>query len=118
MNSTAWQKRFRRLATVVGTVSSLYLLVSYTLDRLREARVTALKDRQIKDRYVSRFTEVRFKMLMIQIEITFHNTPLDDIIHPVCSATDAGQPAGGPIPNRADFPGITGNVNGIFCSKY
>lgn len=65
MNSTAWQKRFRRLATVVGTVSSLYLLVSYTLDRLREARVTALKDRQIKDRYVSSMTEVRRQLLII-----------------------------------------------------
>lgn len=118
MNSTAWQKRFRRLATVVGTVSSLYLLISYTLDRLREARVTALKDRQIKDRYVYRSSEVRSKMLMIQTEVTFHNAPLDDIIHAICSATDAGQPAGGPIPNRANFAGFTGNVNGFFCSQY
>ena len=52
MSTNAWQKRFRRLATLVGTVSSLYLLVSFALDRLREARVLALKDRQVKDRYV------------------------------------------------------------------
>ena len=118
MNSAAWQKRFRRLATVVGTVSSLYLLVSYTLDRLREARVTALKDRQIKDRYVHRSAEVPSEVLMVQTEVTFHHTLIDDLIHPICSAPDPGQPAGGPIPNRADFSGFTGNVNGIFCSKY
>ena len=118
MNSTAWQKRFRRLATVVGTFTSLYLLVSYTLDRLREARVTALKDRQIKDRYVSISTGVLFKVLMIQTEVTFHNTPIDDLIHPICPSPYPGLPAGGPIPNRADFTGITGNVNGIFSSQY
>jgi len=116
MNSTAWQKRLRRLATVVGTVSSLYLLVSYTLDRLREARVTALKDRQMKDRYVHRSAEVPTEVLMIQTEVTFHDTPLDDIFHPICSAPDPGQSAGGPIPNRADFSGIAGNVNGIISS--
>jgi hypothetical protein len=116
MNSTAWQKRFRRLATVVGTVSSLYLLVSYTLDRLREARVTALKDRQIKDRYVYWSTQVLLKLLMLQIEVSFHNTLIDNLVHPICSPPDPRQPAGGSIPNRASFSGITGNVNGIFSS--
>jgi hypothetical protein len=57
-------------------------------------------------------------MLMIQIEVTFHNAPLDDIIHLICSPPDPGQPAGGPIPNRANFAGITGDVNGFFCSQY
>jgi hypothetical protein len=57
-------------------------------------------------------------MLMIQIKVTFHNASIDDLIHPVRPTTDAGQSTGGPIPNRADFTGIAGNVNGFFCSQY
>jgi hypothetical protein len=55
-------------------------------------------------------------VLMIQVEITFHDAPINHIIHPVCSPPDTGQPIGGPIPNRADFTGITGDVNGVFSS--
>lgn len=47
---TPWQRRFRKLAVFAGTLSSLYLLANYTFDRLREARVRALKDREVKDR--------------------------------------------------------------------
>jgi peroxin-3 len=58
MPPTAWQKRFRRLAVAAGTISSLYLLLNYALDRMREARVRALKDRQVKDRWVYSMSKV------------------------------------------------------------
>lgn len=44
-----WQRRFRRLFFFVGTASTFYLLSSYFLDRLKENRLRAIKEKKHKD---------------------------------------------------------------------
>ena len=48
-NDARWQRRFRRLLLFVGTATSFYLVSSYILDRLREARARAIKEKREKD---------------------------------------------------------------------
>ena len=47
--SNPWSRRFRRLLVFGTTASTFYLISSYILDRLRETRVKALKERQERD---------------------------------------------------------------------
>ena len=47
--SNPWQRRLRRLFVFVGTASTFYILVSYALDRMRAARVKAIKDKKERD---------------------------------------------------------------------
>jgi peroxin-3 len=44
-----WSRRLRRLFFFAGTVSTIYLLSSFALERMREARVRALKERKERD---------------------------------------------------------------------
>lgn len=49
-----WTRRFRRLLVFGTTASTFYIVASYILGRLREARVRALKERQERDLFVDR----------------------------------------------------------------
>jgi len=44
-----WQRRLRRLFFFLGSASTIYLIASYTFDRLREARIKASKERRGRD---------------------------------------------------------------------
>lgn len=56
--SNPWSRRFRRLLVFGTTASTFYLISSYILDRLRETRVKALKERQERDLLKSHFTSL------------------------------------------------------------
>jgi peroxin-3 len=47
--TTPWQKRTKRLAYAVGAATSVYLVASYALDRMRQSRIKGLKERKAKD---------------------------------------------------------------------
>ncbi|XAO23460.1 hypothetical protein I312_102238 [Cryptococcus bacillisporus CA1280] len=53
-----WQRRFRRLFFFVGTASTFYLLSSYFLDRLKENRLRAVKEKRHKDLLKNHFTSL------------------------------------------------------------
>ena len=46
---TPWQRRLRRLVFLASTASTFYLISSYVLDRIREGRVRAQKERRERD---------------------------------------------------------------------
>ncbi|KAK4686378.1 peroxin-3, partial [Tremellales sp. Uapishka_1] len=48
-----WPKRVRRLFVVFGAASTFYLVLSYAMDRMREARMKALKEKKDRDLAVS-----------------------------------------------------------------
>ncbi|ORX34166.1 Peroxin-3 [Kockovaella imperatae] len=54
-----WQRRFRRMLLFVGTATSFYLVSSYILDRLREARARAIKEKKEKDLLRNHFTSLQ-----------------------------------------------------------
>ncbi|GFZ43242.1 hypothetical protein JCM24511_00961 [Saitozyma sp. JCM 24511] len=53
-----WSRRLRRLFFFAGTVSTIYLLSSFALERMREARVRALKERKERDLLKSHFSSL------------------------------------------------------------
>ncbi|OXB38605.1 hypothetical protein LQV05_002603 [Cryptococcus neoformans] len=55
---SSWQRRFRRLFFFVGTASTFYLLSSYLLDRLKENRLRAIKEKRHKDLLKNHFTSL------------------------------------------------------------
>jgi peroxin-3 len=44
-----WQRRVRRLSYLFGAGSVIYLIFLYTLDRMREARIKAAKEKKQRD---------------------------------------------------------------------
>lgn len=50
--NSAWQRRVRRLFWFLGAAGTFYYISSYALDRMREARIRAVRDRKQRDLYV------------------------------------------------------------------
>ncbi|WVQ85271.1 hypothetical protein IAT38_007436 [Cryptococcus sp. DSM 104549] len=53
-----WQRRFRRLFFFVGTASTFYILSSYILDRMRESRLKAIKEKKQRELMKNHFTSL------------------------------------------------------------
>ena len=47
--NSPWQRRLRRLFWFIGAAGTFYYISSYALDRMREARIRAVKDRKQRD---------------------------------------------------------------------
>ncbi|WVQ65085.1 uncharacterized protein L199_003256 [Kwoniella botswanensis] len=57
-NSNPWQKRVRRLFFFVGTASTVWFVSSYILERLKETRLRAIKERKQRDLMKNHFTSL------------------------------------------------------------
>ncbi|KAK8865737.1 hypothetical protein IAR55_000883 [Kwoniella newhampshirensis] len=56
--SSPWQRRLRRLFLFVGTASTFYVLSSYIVDRMREARIKAIREKRQRDLMKNHFTSL------------------------------------------------------------
>ncbi|OCF45265.1 hypothetical protein I317_00787 [Kwoniella heveanensis CBS 569] len=57
-SNNPWNRRVRRLFWLVGTASTVWFVSSYIVDRLKEARVKALKEKKQKDLMKNHFTSL------------------------------------------------------------
>jgi peroxin-3 len=48
-SNNPWKARVRRLIFLASSATSIYILASYLLDRAREARLRALKEKKERD---------------------------------------------------------------------
>ncbi|WRT65853.1 uncharacterized protein IL334_002804 [Kwoniella shivajii] len=55
---TPWQRRIRRLFFFVGTASTVWFVSSYIIERLKEARIKAIKERKQRDLMKNHFTSL------------------------------------------------------------
>ncbi|WVF70706.1 hypothetical protein IAT40_005499 [Kwoniella sp. CBS 6097] len=53
-----WNRRVRRLFWLVGTASTVWFVSSYVIERLKEARVRAVKEKKQKDLMKNHFTSL------------------------------------------------------------
>ncbi|WVR05697.1 hypothetical protein IAU60_002721 [Kwoniella sp. DSM 27419] len=54
----AWNRRVRRLLWLAGTASTIWFLSSYVMERMRDARVKAIKERKKRDLMKNHFTSL------------------------------------------------------------
>ncbi|WWC68479.1 uncharacterized protein I206_102408 [Kwoniella pini CBS 10737] len=57
-NENPWQKRIRRLFFFVGTASTVWFVSSYILERLKETRLKAIKEKKQKNLMKNHFTSL------------------------------------------------------------
>ncbi|KAK6907522.1 hypothetical protein I204_04009 [Kwoniella mangroviensis CBS 8886] len=57
-NNNPWSKRVRRLFFFVGTASTVWFVSSYILERLKETRLRAIKERKQRDLMKNHFTSL------------------------------------------------------------
>nr|XP_018264894.1 uncharacterized protein I303_03075 [Kwoniella dejecticola CBS 10117]OBR87052.1 hypothetical protein I303_03075 [Kwoniella dejecticola CBS 10117] len=57
-NESAWQRRIRRLFFFVGTASTVCFVSSYILERLKETKLKAIKEKKRKDLMKNHFTSL------------------------------------------------------------
>ncbi|WVQ71127.1 hypothetical protein IAR50_000652 [Cryptococcus sp. DSM 104548] len=55
---THWQRRVRRLFFFVGTASTFYFLATYLVDRLKESRLRAVREKKQKELLKNHFTSL------------------------------------------------------------
>jgi hypothetical protein len=96
-NQSAWTRRARRLTYFFGAAGTFYLISSYALDRMKEARLRALKDRKDKDLWVAFRPRAEW-----QTEVSLLDSAINPFLYTLCPSPNAITAAGLGLPSGVD----------------